>query len=138
MSSYGDWNQGVIDEFRTNNGTVSHGFGRALVLVHHVGAKSGIERIAPLMGIRDGADTWLITASKGGAPQNPAWYHNLLANPETTIETPDDGIVKVRAVELTGAERDAAWERFKAHSDGFRQYEQKTSRVIPVMELHRI
>jgi deazaflavin-dependent oxidoreductase (nitroreductase family) len=138
MSSYGDWNQGVIDEFRTNNGTVSHGFGRALVLVHHVGAKSGIERVSPLMGIRDDADTWFITASKGGAPENPAWYHNLLANPETTIETPDDGVVKVRAVELHGAERDAAWERFKAHSDGFRQYELKTDRVIPVLALHRI
>jgi deazaflavin-dependent oxidoreductase (nitroreductase family) len=138
MSSHDDWNQGVIDEFRANNGTVSHGFGRALVLVHHVGAKSGIERVAPLMGIRDDADTWFITASKGGAPENPAWYHNLLANPETTVETPDDGVVKVRAVELKGAERDAAWARFTAHSDGFRQYEQKTTRVIPVLALHRI
>lgn len=138
MSNYGDWNQGVIDEFRENNGTVSHGFGRALVLVHNVGAKSGIERVSPLMGIRDDADTWFITASKGGAPENPAWYHNLLANPETTIETPDDGVVTVRAVELKGAERDAAWERFKEHSDGFRQYEQRTTRVIPVMALHRI
>lgn len=137
MSAYDDWNKPIIDEFRATGGTVSHGFGRALVLLHHIGAKTGAERVTPLMAIRDDPDTWFITASKAGAPQNPGWYHNLLAHPETTIETPDDGIVAVRAEELTGAPRDAAWERFKAHSDGFRQYEQKTSRVIPVFALHR-
>jgi deazaflavin-dependent oxidoreductase (nitroreductase family) len=132
------WNQPVIDEFRANDGSVSHGFGRALVLLHHVGAKSGIERVSPVMGIRQGADTWFVAASKGGAPENPAWYHNLLAHAETTIETPDEGVVAVRAEELTGAARDAAWESFTARSDGFRQYQEKTTRVIPVIALHRL
>ena len=133
-----DFNQQIIDEFRANDGTVqTMGFGRSLVLVHHVGAKSGTERIAPLMGLRDSDDVWLIAASKGGAPDNPAWFHNLLTRPETVIETPDDGIVAVRAVQLKDAERDAAWAKFTAHSDGFRQYEQKTTRTIPVLALHR-
>lgn len=133
-----DWNQQIIDEFRTNDGTVTTmGFGRALVLVHHVGAKSGTERVTPLAGIRTDDDTWLIAASKGGADDNPAWYHNLRANPEISIETPDDGTVDVRARVLEGDERDAGWDRFKTMSDGFREYEAKTSRVIPVIELTR-
>ncbi|MEU0313668.1 nitroreductase/quinone reductase family protein [Nocardioides sp. NPDC006273] len=79
----------------------------------------------------------MIAASKAGAPDNPAWYHNLLANPETKIETPADGVVEVQVSELTGAERDSAWERFKAMSPGFGEYEAKTDRVIPVLALHR-
>ena len=107
---HADWNQQIIDTFRANNGVVPQ-FGRSLILVHHRGAKSGIERISPLMGRRDGEDTWLIAASKAGAPDNPAWYHNLLAHPDVDIETPD-GVVPVRVEELTGAERDAAWAKF--------------------------
>ena len=133
-----DWNQQIIDEFRANDGTVTTmGFGRALVLLHHFGAKSGTERIAPLAAIRDSADRWFIAASKGGAPTNPDWFHNLKAHPDVSIETPDDGTVEVRATVLEGAERDAAWERFKERSEGFRSYEQKTTRVIPVVALDR-
>lgn len=132
-----DFNQRIIDEFRANNGTVdSAGFGRSLVLVHHIGAKSGAERIAPVMSIRT-EQGWLIAASKGGAPENPAWYHNLRAHPDVVIETPDEGEVAVRAVELVGAERDAAWAQFTARSAGFAAYEQRTSRTIPVIELRR-
>jgi deazaflavin-dependent oxidoreductase (nitroreductase family) len=137
-SGYANWNQNIIDEFRASGGTVTTGgFGRALVLLHHRGARSGVERVSPVRAIPDGPDTWLIAASKGGAPDNPAWYHNLLANPDTTIETPDEGVVAVRAVNLDGAERDAGWEQFKAASEGFRSYEEKTSRTIPVLALHR-
>lgn len=137
-SEFKDWNQSIIDEFRANDGNVtSVPFGRGLVLVHHTGAKSGTERVSPVANIRQDPDTWLIAASKAGAPENPAWYHNLLANPETKIETPADGVVEVRVSELTGAERDAAWERFKAMSPGFGEYEAKTDRVIPVLALHR-
>ncbi|GGR41281.1 deazaflavin-dependent oxidoreductase (nitroreductase family) [Nocardioides luteus] len=136
--SYKDWNQAIIDEFRSNDGNVtSVPFGRGLVLVHHVGRKSGVERVSPVAHIRQDDDTWLIAASKAGAPENPAWYHNLLANPETKIETPDDGVVEVEVSELTGAERDAAWERFKEMSPGFADYEKKTDRVIPVLALRR-
>ncbi|MET0297969.1 MAG: nitroreductase/quinone reductase family protein [Microbacterium sp.] len=133
-----EWNQQIIDEFRAGGGTVeTMGFGRSLVLVHHIGAKSGAERIAPVMALRDPDDTWLIAASKAGAPDNPGWYHNLLAHPDTVIETPDDGIVPVRVEELVGDDRDEAWARFKARSDGFRAYEEKTSRTIPVLALRR-
>jgi len=133
-----DFSQQIIDEFRANGGDVTTaGFGRSLVLLHHTGAKSGVERVTPVMALPtdDGAG-WLIAASKAGAPDNPAWYHNLLAHPDITIETPD-GEVAVHADDLPGAERDAAWARFTAASEGFRQYEERTTRTIPVLALRR-
>ena len=130
-----DWNQQIIDEFRANGGTVATmGFGRTLVLVHHLGAKTGTERVSPMMNLRDEDGSRLVAASKAGAPDNPDWYHNLLAHPDVTIETPD-GEEQVHVTELKGAERDAAWERFKQASDGFRSYEEKTTRTIPVLRL---
>lgn len=134
--AFEDYNDRIIAEFRANDGEVAH-FGRDLVLVHHVGAKSGIERVSPLMGIRVDDDTWLIAASKAGAPSHPAWYHNLLAHPEVLIETADAGTVALRARELIGAERDEAWTRFTTRSKGFADYEARTTRVIPVIALER-
>lgn len=133
-----DFNQQVIDEFRANGGDVAiAGFGRSLVLLHHSGAKSGVERVTPVMALpTDDGTGWLIAASKAGAPDNPAWYHNLLAHPDTVIETPE-GEVAVHADDLVEAERDAAWARFTAASEGFRQYEQRTNRTIPVLVLRR-
>lgn len=133
-----DWNQNIIDEFRANDGTVATmGFGRRLVLLHHTGARTGTVRVAPLAAIRADGDTWWVAASKGGAPDNPDWFHNLRAHPDVAIETPDDGTVEVRARVLEGDERDAAWNAFKEMSEGFASYEQKTTRVIPVIELTR-
>jgi deazaflavin-dependent oxidoreductase (nitroreductase family) len=133
-----DWNQQIIDEFRANGGTVqTGGFGRGLVLLHHRGAKSGAERISPVAGIRTSPDTWLIAASAAGRDKHPAWYHNLLAHPDVSIETPDDGTVEVHAVDLPRPERDAGWALFLQRSEGFRAYEKKTSRLIPVLELRR-
>ncbi|GAA4404585.1 nitroreductase/quinone reductase family protein [Tsukamurella soli] len=138
MSEWNDWNQQIIDEFRSSGGTVeANGFGRNLVLVHHTGARSGTERVSPLMAIRADPDTWLIAASKAGAPDNPAWYHNLRAHPDVAIETPDDGEVAVRAEVLEGADRDAAWERFTTAAPGFKEYEARTTRTIPVVALRR-
>ncbi|GMA19201.1 nitroreductase family deazaflavin-dependent oxidoreductase [Arsenicicoccus piscis] len=135
---YDDMNRQIIDEFRANGGTVSsRPFGRSLVLVHHIGAKTGTERINPVMHIRQDPDTWLIAASKAGQPENPAWYHNLLAHPDTVIETPDDGTVPVHVTDLEGEERDAAWAQFTAASPGFRSYEERTTRTIPVLALTR-
>jgi len=133
---YRQFNDQIIDEFRATGGTVNR-FARSLVLLHHVGARSGTERVTPAMSIRVDDDTWFIAASKAGAPEHPAWYHNLRANPDVSIETPDDGVVEVHARILLGKERDAAWTRFTAASPGFRHYEQRTSRVIPVVELRR-
>lgn len=132
-NAHAQFNDSIIAEFRANGGTVAR-FGRSLVLLHHRGAKTGTERVTPVMSIRDG-DAWLIAASKAGADENPAWYHNLLAHPDVEIETADDGIVRIRATELTGVERDAAWAKFTAVSTGFRSYEERTSRVIPVLRL---
>ena len=107
------------------------------MLLHHVGARTGQERVSPAMGIRQDPDTWLVAASKAGAPDNPAWFHNLQAHPEVSIEVPGEGTVPVRARVLEGAERDSAWARFTATSPGFRQYEERTTRSIPVIALHR-
>jgi deazaflavin-dependent oxidoreductase (nitroreductase family) len=100
-------------------------------------APSGAHRITPLFSVHPDDDTWLIAASKAGAPEHPAWYHNLRAHPEVEIETPDDDTVAVRAEVLVGADRDEAYRRFTAHSDGFRHYQQRTARVIPVIALRR-
>jgi deazaflavin-dependent oxidoreductase (nitroreductase family) len=134
-----DFNSRVIEEFRAKGGEVTEaaGFGRSLVLVHHRGARTGTERVTPLVHVRVDDDTWLLAASKAGAPDNPDWYHNLKAHPEVSIETGDDGVVDVRVEELLGDERDAAYERFTAMMPGFREYEQKTARTIPVLALHR-
>ena len=133
-----DWNQQIIDEFRRNGGTVeTMGFGRGLVLLHHRGAKTETERINPVAAIRDSDDAWLVAASAAGADHHPAWYHNLLAHPEVSIETPDDGVLPVTAHDLPRPERDAAWARFTQWSDGFAGYEAKTARVIPVLRLTR-
>ena len=139
-----DFNQQVIDEFRANRGTVTTmGFGDRLVLVHSVGARSGAERISPLMGIVDG-DGWLVAASKAGAPDNPDWYHNLRAHRVASVEVKDDsaqdGIATydVVAEDLQGSARDRAWDQFKAASPGFAEYEAKAApRVIPVVRLAR-
>jgi deazaflavin-dependent oxidoreductase (nitroreductase family) len=101
MSGYNDR---VVDEFRANGGRV-HGFGDSLVLVHSVGARTGEERVNPAAALEtDGS--WLVCASVRGGPANPGWYFNLLAHPDTTIETPG-GAVAVHAVEITD---DAAWQ----------------------------
>lgn len=134
-----DFNSRVIAEFREKGGEVTEaaGFGRSLLLVHHRGARTGTERVTPLVHVRADDDTWLLAASKAGAPDNPDWYHNLKAHPEVSIETGDEGVVEVRVEELEGEARDAAYEQFKAMMDGFREYEQKTSRTIPVLALRR-
>ncbi|MEJ7651493.1 MAG: nitroreductase/quinone reductase family protein [Nakamurella sp.] len=130
-----DFNQQIIDEFRANDGTVSTaGFGDRLVLVHHFGAKSGTERIAPLMAIPQPDGSRLIAASAGGGPKDPAWYHNLLARPDVTIETPE-GTVDVHAAEVPGPEHAEAWKQFTDASPGFADYEKKSGRTIPVIRL---
>jgi deazaflavin-dependent oxidoreductase (nitroreductase family) len=130
-----DWNQQIIEEFRANGGTVTtNGFGRRLVLVHNIGAKSGQERINPVANIPQPDGSRLVAASAAGADRHPAWYHNLLAHPQVLIEAPD-GEEQVDVTELKGTERDAAWDQFTAMSEGFRSYEEKTDRVIPVLKL---
>lgn len=133
-----DWNAQVIAEFRANGGKVGGMFeGAPMVLVHHTGARSGIERVAPLM-YRPEGDRVVIFASKGGAPTHPDWYFNLVANPDTTIELGDDPAVPVRATVLEGDEREAIWTAHKAAVPQFADYEKSAGgRVIPVIALDR-
>lgn len=136
MSDWNDWNQSVIDEFRSNVGRVGGMFeGRPLLLVHNVGARTGIRRVTPLMyqAVPTG---YAIFASKGGADTNPDWYHNLVANPQTEVEVGTE-TVTVLARLATGEERDRIWTRQKRDYPQFEDYESKTSRVIPVIVLER-
>jgi deazaflavin-dependent oxidoreductase (nitroreductase family) len=130
-----NWNDGIIDEFRSNEGEVGGIFeGKPLLLLHHKGARSGTERVSPLMYQLVG-DAYAVFASKGGADTNPGWYHNLVANPEARIEIGTDK-VDVRARVARGEEQDAIWARQKREFPQFADYEQKTSRdQIPVIVL---
>ncbi|HKT21021.1 MAG TPA: nitroreductase family deazaflavin-dependent oxidoreductase [Nitrososphaerales archaeon] len=132
--SAGDWNAGVIAEFRSNHGKVGGPFkGSPLLLIHHVGAKTGTARVNPVMYLKDGS-RFLVFASKGGAPHNPGWYYNLKAYPDLEIEV-GDGTIKVRAEEVKGEERDALYARQASIYPQFADYQRKTKRVIPVIAL---
>jgi deazaflavin-dependent oxidoreductase (nitroreductase family) len=130
-----DWNTSVIDEFRANEGRVGGDFaGTPLLLLHHVGAKSGTERVTPLVYQQVG-DGWAVFASKGGAPSHPDWYHNLRANPDTTIEIGTER-KNVRARVAEADERDRIWEAQKQRFPNFGEYEKTAGgRVIPVVVL---
>jgi deazaflavin-dependent oxidoreductase (nitroreductase family) len=134
VADVNDWNQQIIDEFRANGGRVGGNFeGAPMVLVHHTGAKSGTERVNPMMYQQVG-DAYAVFASAAGADKNPDWYHNLRAHPDTTIEVGTETI-PVRARDLPREERDPIWEIQKQRYPGFADYEAKTSRVIPVVLL---
>jgi deazaflavin-dependent oxidoreductase (nitroreductase family) len=136
MSEAQDYNAQIVAEFRANHGKVGGNFeGAPLLLLHNKGARSGQVRVKPMMYLPDG-DRYLVFASKGGADENPAWYHNLVAHPDVEIEVGDE-TVAVRAEELTGAERDRKYAEQAALYPGFAAYEAKTSRVIPVIALVR-
>jgi len=130
-------NRNVIAEFRETGGKAGGMFeGMPLVLVHHTGAKSGKERIAPLVPLLEG-DRIYIFASKGGADDNPAWFHNLVAHPDTKVELGTETF-PVRARVLTGSEREDVYARQSALMPQFAEYQSKTSRIIPVFELERV
>jgi deazaflavin-dependent oxidoreductase (nitroreductase family) len=130
-----NFNENVIKEFRANGGKVGGPFeGATVLLLHHTGAKSGIERINPLMYLPAG-DSFAIFASKAGAPSHPDWYHNLVAHPDTTVEV-GTGTVRVRMRVADGEEREQIWERQKVVAPGFAEYETIAApRQIPVVVL---
>jgi deazaflavin-dependent oxidoreductase (nitroreductase family) len=129
-----DHNRGIIEEFRSNHGVVGGWFeGRTLLLLTHTGAKTGIERTNPLAYLRDG-DRLFVFATMGGAPVDPQWFRNLLANPDVTVEIGDDRF-EATAVPLAGAERDEIYAKQAAVWPQFGEYERKTERTIPVVEL---
>jgi len=130
-----DLDRQIIAEFRANDGHVeTMGFGDSLVILHSTGARTGTERVNPVLAI-PADDGWLIAASKAGAPDNPGWYANLLAHPDVTIEVGADTI-DVTASEVVGDDYPAAWARFTSRSPAFERYaEQAGARHIPVLLL---
>jgi F420H(2)-dependent quinone reductase len=121
--------------YRLSGGRIGHklpGIPPTLLL-HHVGAKSGVERINPLAYLRDGEDL-VIVASKGGSPRNPAWFHNLKANPETTVQVGTERRA-VRARVASAAERERLWPKVLELYSGYEGYQQRTARQIPLVIL---
>lgn len=132
-----DWNKAIIDEFRANGGKVGGPFAGAPVLIlHSVGAKTGRAHVNPLMYQDLGHGRVAVFASKGGAPTNPDWYHNLVANPRARIELGAETF-DVTARVAGREERLPIWATQKQRYPGFAEYERKTTREIPVVVLER-
>jgi deazaflavin-dependent oxidoreductase (nitroreductase family) len=151
----GSWNDKIIVEFRANGGYVPWSTeeefaagrpvppripglgeqGMPLVLVHHVGARTGKPRISPLFfqAVDDG---WAVFGTHGGSPHHPVWYHNLMANPETVVEVGME-TVPVRARLAQGQERARLWAKEVALVPKFAEFEANSGRQIPVVILER-
>ena len=135
-SALDDFNRGVVEEFRANAGKVGGPFeGGTLILLHTVGAKSGQPRLSPLAYLEIDGKV-LIVGSYAGAPSNPAWVHNLRADPKAHIEIGTDAY-DVTARELPDDERDATYPKIIEKAPVFAEYQAKTSRAIPLFELVR-
>lgn len=133
---FNEWNKQIIAEFRENGGAVGGQFeGAPLLLLHTRGARTGRERINPLMYLPEG-DRMVVFASKGGAPDNPDWFHNLKAHPDVTVEVGTE-TVAARATIVTGDERDRLYAEQARRYPQFAGYAESTSRTIPVVVLER-
>lgn len=124
--------------YRLTGGIVGHRLpgAPAMLLLDHTGAKSRIKRTTPLVYVDDPPDVVLV-ASKGGHPRNPAWYHNLLAHPEATIQIGSERR-SVRARLATAAERERLWPKAVATYSGYSAYQQRTARQIPLVILEPV
>ena len=132
-----DMNQKIIAEFRANDGRVGGFFANnTLLLLHTTGAKSGEERINPLVTLEDD-DRLVIIASKGGAPSHPAWYYNILANPEVGVEYGTEKF-QAQAAVASEPERTELYEKMESIFAPFTEYKEKAGRVIPVVILSRL
>jgi deazaflavin-dependent oxidoreductase (nitroreductase family) len=133
-----DWNSSIVDEFRANGGKVGGIFeGAPLLLLHHTGAKTNVERVTPLMyQAVDGG--YAVFASKAGADTNPDWFYNLKANPETKVEVGTERVAVVARI-ADGEDHERIWSKQKHDWPQFAEYERKTARnIIPVIVLERI
>ena len=138
MNEFGELNQSVIAEFHANAGKVVQAGGGAfasaeLLLLHSVGARSGVERVSPVASIRDGGDM-VITASRGGAPHNPAWYWNLKAHARAEVEVGTE-TVEVDAREVADEDYARLWAAVTEAMPQFLEYEKKTTRRMPIFRL---
>ncbi len=130
-----DHNVGIIEEFRANEGRVGGFFeGATLLLLHCTGARTGLERVRPLVYLPDG-DRFVVFGTKGGATTHPDWYYNLRANPDATVEI-GTRTVPVRAIDVEDDdERDALYARQVERRPGFAEYPAKAKRRIPAIAL---
>ena len=136
MTDMNDWNQKVIEEFRAKAGKVADPFeGAPVLLLHTKGAKSGLERVNPMMYLEESGRVFVF-ASKAGADTDPDWYRNLVANPGVRVELGVDTFA-ANAVPLDQPERDRVYAIQADRNPGFAEYEAKTTRLIPVVELIR-
>jgi len=136
MTDANEFNRAIIDEFRSNAGEVGGPFaGAPMILITHKGATSGKEHTNPLVYTRDG-DDYVIIASKGGAPENPQWFRNIVAHPDVTVEVGTERFAAHARV-AEGAERDRLFRAQANLMPGFDDYQKNTSRVIPVVVLTR-
>jgi len=134
MAEVNDFNKKIIDEFRSNEGRVGGPFeGAPMLLLHTTGARSGEERVNPMVYL-DLDGRRFVFASKAGAPSHPAWYHNLVANPSVSVEVGSE-TYGANARPLEGEERDRIYAEQCRRMPGFAEYQEKTDRVIPVVEL---
>ena len=134
MSDVQDWNSKIIEEFRANEGEVGGPFaGAPILLLHTTGAKTGRERVNPMMYLDLDGHRYVF-ASKAGADTNPDWYWNLVAHADVTVEVGTE-TYEVSARPVTGDDRNRVYSEQARRYPGFAEYEQKTSRVIPVVEL---
>ena len=134
----GDFNWGVIEDFRAHGGQITQGpfRGRKLLLLTTTGARTAQARINPLVYTRDG-DRYVVIASKGGAPTNPDWYHNLVKNPRVTVEVGPERFQALARV-AEGAERERLYDAQAALMPNFAEYQRRTGRRIPVVVLERV
>ena len=137
MNNVNEWNKAIIEEFRENDGKVGGQFADTpLLLLHTTGAKSGLPRLNPVAYIADG-ERFVIMASKGGAPTNPDWYYNLVANPEVSVEVGSEQF-QARATIAAEPERTRLYEKMATANPGFAEYQRQTTRIIPVIILRRM
>jgi deazaflavin-dependent oxidoreductase (nitroreductase family) len=137
MTEMTDFNANIIEEFRTNDGVVGGPFdGAQLVLLTTTGARTGSTRVNPLASLTTDDGRLFVFASRGGAPENPDWYYNLVAHPEVGVELGREKFTAV-AEPVSGPERDRIFTIQKERMPGFADYEKATTRVIPVVELRR-
>ncbi len=135
--NYEAFTRELTEDLRANGRPTSGPMeGQPLMILTTTGAKTGQQREAIATYTREG-DGYVIAATKSGAPTNPAWYHNLRANPEATMEV-DREKFRARAAIATGAERDRLWDQHATELPNFREYPSMTDRVIPVITLERI
>jgi deazaflavin-dependent oxidoreductase (nitroreductase family) len=132
-----DFNAGIIEEFRANDGRVGGTLADTpILLLHHLGARSRTERVTPLAYTRRGDDAFLIVASNGGSPTHPGWYHNLKANPRTEVEVGTQRF-PVTASEVEGTARVALWPKLIEIAPSIGAFQAQTKRQIPLLVLRR-